>query len=302
MNSIQRTERALSLIPFLAQNPGMSIQEIAARFGATPAEISSELEVIFMCGLPGYTHLELIDLSMDDGFVTLKDPQNLGQPKSMNARESIAIILGLQLLLPIAPDKESAQGIQSLIEKLKSITPHIPVPNVYKEIETPTVSIKDLQKAILNQNRITFNYVSESTKVSKLREIFPLSLSVINDKWILAGHEYDSGIVKYFRLDRIDSLAVGEKSPKPDLHQNRTVEVTARISSNLRFFTEQHSSIVKDIKQGELLTVKFQVENIHWLLTALSKLPGKVEVISPTYAKEDFQRRHQALLSLYDKV
>ena len=55
--ALERTSRALDLIPFVATNPGMTIEELAAKFESTPSQIFKDLEMLFMCGLPGYSHL-----------------------------------------------------------------------------------------------------------------------------------------------------------------------------------------------------------------------------------------------------
>ena len=55
--ALDRVSRALNLIPFIAANPGLSILQIAERFDSTPAQISKDLTLLHMCGLPVYTHL-----------------------------------------------------------------------------------------------------------------------------------------------------------------------------------------------------------------------------------------------------
>jgi len=94
-SAVTRTSRALDLIPFIVKHPGVSIAELAQAFSTTEYEISETLEIVFMCGLPGYTPLELIDLSKDDGFVSIIDPQNLNKPRNLQQLEAVSILLGL---------------------------------------------------------------------------------------------------------------------------------------------------------------------------------------------------------------
>ena len=60
-NAIVRTSRALDLIPYIVEHPGITIEELSDAFGTSESEISQILNIVFMCGLPGYSHLELID-------------------------------------------------------------------------------------------------------------------------------------------------------------------------------------------------------------------------------------------------
>ena len=46
--ALERTSRALDLIPFVAANPGLSIEELAIKFESTPSQIFKDLEMLFM--------------------------------------------------------------------------------------------------------------------------------------------------------------------------------------------------------------------------------------------------------------
>ncbi|MEY3107899.1 MAG: hypothetical protein RL730_250, partial [Actinomycetota bacterium] len=50
-----RAIRLLDLVPFLRANPGMNIKEIATEFKVSVSEIVSDLDLLMVCGLPGYT-------------------------------------------------------------------------------------------------------------------------------------------------------------------------------------------------------------------------------------------------------
>ena len=98
-SAIDRVSRALDLIPFLVANPGLSISEIAQEFSSTEAQISSDLSLLHMCGLPGYSHLELLDISYEDPeFIEVVDPQVLDKPRSLTSIEAMSLVLGLQVL------------------------------------------------------------------------------------------------------------------------------------------------------------------------------------------------------------
>ena len=82
--ALERTGSALDLIPFISNNPGWSIAALAEKFDTTPSQIMKDLEMLFMCGLPGYSHLELIDLEIDEDYVSVRNAQNLGRPRQLS--------------------------------------------------------------------------------------------------------------------------------------------------------------------------------------------------------------------------
>jgi proteasome accessory factor C len=74
-SALNRAARALDLVPYITENPGVAIEDLADKFQVSSQQIVKDLELIFLCGLPGYTPYELIDLNFEDGVVTIIEPQ-----------------------------------------------------------------------------------------------------------------------------------------------------------------------------------------------------------------------------------
>jgi proteasome accessory factor C len=91
----------MDLIPYILENPGESISSLASKFSVSEDQIEKDLQLIFMCGLPGYTPYELIDIVFEDGIVSVIDPQVLDKPRRFNKTELIVIALGLQILMDL---------------------------------------------------------------------------------------------------------------------------------------------------------------------------------------------------------
>ena len=65
-NAALRAIRLLDLVPYIVSHPGISIAELAKEFAISRDEVLKDLNLLFLCGLPGYTPLELIDISFDE--------------------------------------------------------------------------------------------------------------------------------------------------------------------------------------------------------------------------------------------
>ena len=63
--SQNQVERLLDLVPYLTSNQGVALEQIATDFQTDKSTIIDDLNTLWMCGLTGYTPLELIDLSFD---------------------------------------------------------------------------------------------------------------------------------------------------------------------------------------------------------------------------------------------
>ena len=95
---LERTARLLDLVPYINSHQGISLKELANVFNVTQAQMTNDLTTLWMCGLPGYTPLELMDLDFESGFVTIHNAETLSKPRSITFDEGVALVLGLDLL------------------------------------------------------------------------------------------------------------------------------------------------------------------------------------------------------------
>ena len=117
----KRALRLLDLMPFLTSHPGISTAEVADEFGVEKEQVIKDLALLHMCGLPGYTPLELIDISYDDGIVHVRDPQNLDRPRNLTLAEVLIVRIALQALLDyLPPENATREEILSLDRKLRA--------------------------------------------------------------------------------------------------------------------------------------------------------------------------------------
>jgi len=296
-SAIDRTSRALDLIPYVTNNPGLSIAELAAKFNSTPAQIFKDLEMIFMCGLPGYSHLELIDLELDEDYVAINNPQNLDRPRKFTFQEITALTLGLQSLLGIVTDAQLATRVQTLAARMKSLLGDndesrlnlfsVDLPSSRGEWESL------LLKAAQEGKAVRIEYLSARSDEVSSRVIFPELIYSSGDHIYTKGFCSSSGEMRHFRHDRIlkasaDSAIRPARSSSPgndattDKGELKDQVVHVNLSRRNLFFIEAHSSIVESYELvGDLFDVKFRVGDSEWLLRALTSLPGEVHILSP---------------------
>ena len=108
--------RILDLIPFIFTHQGISIRELAEKFNASEKEIYQDLDMLLDCGLPGHTPLEDIDVIFEDGFVYIRNAEQLQNPRTLTQAEIAALIMGLELL-----DSGTNQQLADLRHKLANL-------------------------------------------------------------------------------------------------------------------------------------------------------------------------------------
>lgn len=294
-----RALRAMDLIPYVVENPGVSTSELAQKFSVTVKQIEEDLSLIFMCGLPGYTPYDLIDLVFEDGIVSVIDPQVLTKPRNFSKAEHVAIVLGLEILKNLAGDKPDYQlKISQVLSKLNKSVPNIEV--VLKN-EQPFQYFQVINQAIKLNRSLQIVYNSESKDEQKMRSVIPVRMFLQNAQVYLVAHDPDSGIEKVFKLSNLTACELGDivKIPSSIVHEE-SFKVEILVDDKHRMFIERNSSIIVEQRQivgATKATIK--VQSMDWIKRAVvSNAPG-IQVISPPDLASWVKETASKMISLY---
>jgi proteasome accessory factor C len=298
-SALDRVARALDLIPFLTANPGLSISEIAQQFDTTPIQISRDLSLLHMCGLPGYSHLELLDIDYQDPeYVSVADPQVLDKPRALTYLESLALVLGLTLLEELTNDKEELGKITAFRERLSQLIgdrrlnergPGFELLSTEQAVKQSPYALT-IAQAITRESAIAIEYTSATSDTHTRRLIYPRRLIFKDGVGYCEALSEDQQAYRTFRLDRITQIDPHE-SGQPQDHQGGIVTVTQSepsqpfqilIPKEGFAFLETHAEIIIDSQfDGQNYRLLLQVESGEWLLRTLLALPYPATVLAP---------------------
>src|SRR6266536_5904844 len=94
--SADRLGRLLNLVPYLLARPGIRIAEAAADLGVTEKQLRKDLELLWMCGLPGYGPGDLIDLSFEGDTIVVTHDAGMNRPLRLTGGEATALLVALR--------------------------------------------------------------------------------------------------------------------------------------------------------------------------------------------------------------
>ena len=289
-SALDRVARALNLIPFISKNPGLSVLQIAERFNSTPAQISKDLTLLHMCGLPGYSHLELLDIDYEDPeYISVTEAQVLDHPRSLTQLEATTLVLGLQLLGELSHDAREQSSIAELRERIatalgEELNSMITISDAIEE--TPMQS--SIQSAISHERLLSITYNSASSDSVTTREVLPISLDYREGIAYLQARLIPSGEPRTFRVDRIVELVEGCDASGSLLQQELLSEesvshqVEIQLGGDGLFFIEKHNEIVTSFTEVEGgYRISLSVSGGEWLIRTLLSWPARVIVIQP---------------------
>ena len=295
-----RALRSMDLIPYVLENPGISIAELSAKFSVTQAQIESDLQLVFMCGLPGYTPYELIDVAFEDGVVSIIDPQVLDKPRKFSSNEIVVIALGLKILIDINQTNTTAlTKLKQLSEKIAKLGSNKSILMTGDVNAFPFFEI--ITKAISEQRVLDLQYHSLIKDQITQRLVLPEKLYFLNGSLYLAALDIDIDSDRVFKVDLIKECKVGEQmAAKKVLESFSETTVILDVQKQNRNFIERNSSIITAIQEnGDSTRVHLQVSNLEWIkLTVLSNAPG-ITVVSPELLATAVKQSARDLLALY---
>jgi proteasome accessory factor C len=298
-SALDRVARALDLIPFLTANPGLSIAEIAQQFDTTPIQISRDLSLLHMCGLPGYSHLELLDIDYQDpDYVSVSEPQVLDKPRALTYLEALALVLGLTLLQELTNDKEELSKIAAFRERISQLIGdrHLNESGHGIDLLSTEQAVRQspyaltIAQAITRESAIDIEYISATSDTRTRRLIYPRRLNFKDGVGYCEALSEDRQTYRTFRLDRITQIDLRE-SEQPQGRQGESVTVPPAepgqpvqilIPKEGFAFLETHAEIITDSQfDGQNYHLFLQVESGEWLLRTLLALPYPATVLAP---------------------
>ena len=296
-SGLARTARLLDLVPYLTTHQGIAISNLAKTFNTTVKEITDDLNTLWMCGLPGYTPLELIDLEFESGFVSIRNAETLAAPRALDRAEALSIYMGLDLLSAELGSSNSSlvSEISNLQEQLRSQL--ISAPQVQIEASLASELRALILRAIRRRGWLEITYHSAANDQVTKRQVAPYELSQSGSHEYLQGYCDNAKAIRNFRADRI--VAVSEIAdqlwPSNLVSANdEAIDYEVKVHAASRQVLEVLPQI-----SANSTTATIQGYSAPWISRAILSLAGQVEATAPTEIRAAVHARAVAALENY---
>ena len=294
---LERTARLLDLVPYINSHQGISLKELAGVFDVSTAQMTSDLTTLWMCGLPGYTPLELMDLDFETGFVTIHNAETLSKPRSITFDEGVALVLGLDLLRSaISSDRNDLlESIDLLSIRLAELI-KLPLALSATPIINQEVS-SAITEALNSRLALEITYHSLYRDEISSRIILPIEIVVSDGQNYLSSYCYTASDFRQFRIDRIQEAsvqAVPQAIPKVSVQQ-------LSYSCTIKVFTPTRE-IAERFKQSELpinSEFDFQTYSIQWIQRSVMASGSAIGLQSPPDVRKSIAVLAQSMLDRY---
>ena len=296
---VEKAARLLDLVPFISTHQGISLSELAQEFNLTESELLGDLNTLWMCGLPGYTPLELIDLEFESGYVSIRNAEVLQRVRLLTKQELVIILLGLDILQSsIDPRrKDLSDAISGLKNKIKKIVGNVATASPIVDSAHRAI----ITQAIASRLDLVISYHSTIRDSVSDRVITPLELSLDHGFEVLEAYCQSAEGFRTFRLDNMRSVQLAGSSVNiPEAPESSDYQWQLIIKSRFRTSSERFRSTYRPRESSLEEKVTVNSFSQDWLLrNALSTL-ASVEVQLPVSARSLIAEKCQQTLELYE--
>lgn len=311
----RRLQRILLLVPYAIKHPGVTVGELARKFGVDEKDLMDDLNLVFLCGLPGYGPGDLIDVTIDEDRVYIRMADYFGAPFRLTPAEALALYAGGQALADL-PGMEEADALRRALVKLGRALGADgggEAAPIDVKLEGGTQEHLELVRtAVAARRRIRLHYRSLSRGLLTERDVDPWGLVAALGHWYLVGLDHLSGEERMFRLDRVkearllDEVTDVPEDFDPARYRNAwtgggggsrlSLEISPEAS---RWFADYYPTAAREVLSDGWERVELEASGEGWAATLLVKLGRDARAVHPKELAAAARSLAERISSLY---
>ncbi|MEV0946753.1 YafY family protein [Rhodococcus sp. NPDC049939] len=316
-----RLSRLLNLVPYFIANPGISAADAAAELGVSTAQLMSDLNQLWVCGLPGYGPGDLIDLSFSEESIEVTFSAGIDRPLRLTSTEATVLLVALRSLVEM-PGMVDPSAAYSAIAKIEDAAGTAargrasgPVGRDTDEGVAEDPIAGSVRSALNDGRALQLTYFSASRDRVSERIVDPVGIVLVENRSYLQAWCRSAEGVRLFRLDRIYAATeLDEPSAPPaqalepdsnlELFSGDTSLPQARLHIAADCAWVLDSYPMDDIEVGAdgSMEASMSYGALEWMARLVLGFGAGITVLGPPELEEEVRRRAVEALSAYDSV
>ncbi|GAA2807080.1 helix-turn-helix transcriptional regulator [Saccharopolyspora taberi] len=313
-SATDRLPRLLALVPYLLSRPGIPVADAAADFGVGEQQLRRDLELLWMCGLPGYGPGDLIDLSFEGETVTVTYDAGMNRPLRLTASEATALLVALRALAD-TPGVADTDAVQRALAKVENAVGQARPAGVVVGLAGREGALgpgvrETVQRATSQGRALRMRYYTASRDEISERTVDPMRLLLIDGRSYLEAWCRQAGGMRLFRLDRIDDVEALDEPAQPPpeaepadfsdgLFRPMPDQPVAELEldPDARWIAEYYPVDEVTELPGGRARVRMRYSDRSWMVRLVLGQGGRVRVSSPDDLACDVRQRAESALT-----
>jgi len=288
--------RLLALVPWIVSHPDTPVGDVARQFGVSEEQIRKDLDLLFVCGLPGYGPGDLMEVVYDGDRVSMSNADTISKPLRLAPDEALALIAALRALLG-TPGLVETGAVDRALAKLEAAAGgHIAGADVAvaaDAVVAPDV-VETVRNATMAGRRVRMRYWVPARDEATERDVDPIRVFTSEGAVYLVGWCRSVDDVRTFRLDRALAVEVLDVPAEvPEEARNRAHDervftpsaddrlITVELSDRARWVADYYPCESVAEAPGGGLVVTMRARDDAWVRRLALSLAGIARVVEP---------------------
>jgi proteasome accessory factor C len=295
------------MLPWVIANPGATVDEVCERFDYSKRQLAADLELVFVCGLPGYGPGDLMVAYIYDDEVVVEMADYFANPVRLSAPEALGLLAsGLAVL----SSGQAPTALQSAVDKLVAVL--VPDGDLGLEVDLREPDLVGRFRSAAAEGRVVhITYTALSSGETTERDIEPWSVFSTLGNWYVRGYCRLKEAERVFRVDRIRDVVEGADSfsppsavPPPIVRYTpgeEDIYAVIRLGARARWVADYYP--VESISEGEDGTVvRFSANDPSVAARLLLRLGSDAQLIEGVEVAASLDHLRTRILARYDAV
>jgi proteasome accessory factor C len=306
-----RLGRLLALVPYFLAHPAELAATAAADFGITEDQLRKDLDLLWVCGLPGHSPGDLIDLAFEGERVSVIFDAGISRPCKLSSAEALALVVALRTMAETPGVGDTDAILRALAKVEAAAGGEVDDATVEVAVDESERTATLMQRAIDDGRAVHMRYYAATRDELTDRIVDPLQVFRTDGRAYLEAWCRSAEGVRVFRLDRVERVEVLDEpaSPPPDIEPREIPEgvyepaaehllVSLLVGAPYRWVADYYpSESVTETESG--LRVELRVADPAWIRAMVLGSGGEVAVLSPGWLADAIRDEAEAALAGY---
>lgn len=303
--TVKRLTRILSMLPWVIANPGATVADVESRFGYSRRELVADLELVFVCGLPGYGPGDLMEAYIEDDEVVVDMADYFSRPLRLNAAEALTLLASGMALTSTG---QAPPALERAVDKLAAVVAPDVDDALFVALAGAEPSLLDVFRTAAREHRVvdlTYTSLGSGATTQRLVESWSVFSSLGN--WYVSAFCRTAGAERVFRIDRVrkailtdDRFDPPKDVPPPEVRYTPSeddVRAIIRLGPAARWVAEYYP--VETIDEH---VVSFSASDPAVAARLLLRLGSSAELLEGPEVEEKLNEHRRRILAKYGEV
>ncbi len=302
----QRLTRILTMLPWVIAHPGSTVDEVCERFGYSDhKDLARDLDMVFVCGLPGYGPGDLMVAFIDDDEVVVDTADYFERAPRLTPTEALSMLAAGMAVMAMG---QGSPALESAVDKLAATVAPDTGDGLAVDVDVEPELVGPLRTAARDHRVVDITYTSLARGETTRRSVEPWAVFTSLGNWYLTGYCRLAAGERIFRLDRIRELEVGEEEftppdtpPEPEVRYTPSdddVRCRIALDEDARWVLDYYPvEVVED--SGERVTIDFSASDPSVAARLLLRLGARARLVDGTEVEAALREVGGRILARY---